>query len=1023
MGRRTILSAFFAVVVFSALPSLAASSKPVLPTLTVDDESGHHALHLVALRIDTTIRGHLARTECELTYRNDLPRVVEADFFFPLPADAELTGLGLYFNGRLRHAVAVEREQARVAYETTVHRAVDPALVEWTSGRSAHLRVYPIPARGEKRVWISYDQELLGGDYELDLRYGKRMRSVEIRIDADGRFVRDGFAVSPERPYRVQLSDEALDRVIRTEGDAGTEALAVHDEETGRWFLAAAPSAPTAGRRFDPANHVVVFWDSSGSSIRQDRPSIETFLDQFLSRQEAGVTVSLIPFDLTVGDAVDVTGYQTRSRVIGELHGIGATNFPQLFTRMRKVMAASASGTRFVLVTDGLTSLGDRREVARAAADLGALHIPLTIVNSSPDADDLMLSRITAATRGWLIDLGQSTPQEGVETAMRVPSIAPLSSTALSLLASTQAVRGSRISFAAESALKPSILPIRIGDEQRTLSIRELRRPREIAMVRSAFARAALRQLLLSMASDQQILEHGRRFQQLTPRTSLLVLESWRDYERWEIPLPDDVREEKAREEREAKREAEARSEPEPDVRRPVVQPPAPGLTPAPSGPWFIQGVVTLEGDFLPGATVTLSYDGGTRTAVTDAKGHFTLRLASAPSRFSLRAELEGIRTLMNPFERGAASGTTVLMDLNLLTVSESITVTASAPALQMSTAVAASFVTRSGTDLTPPDDALLSRLFTDAQATPEDEQALQAMLARRRDTCDAVAARMSAISSVEERIRYYLTARALLGGDKTFHFQAAMLFQKDAPQIASRILSELAEAYPDDSALFRILARIFDGWNDRETARLLLHHALEVAAQERQTWRELVLLEARDGNEAGIERLSTMSTTLGEGHAGEDVRPEIDPLLARWRALPLSDRRAGFDLRVEEDAAMQVDLMWDTNFSDIDLHVVEPGDEEVMYQHLTSAQGGRLHKDITNGYGPEIYTIAKPGPGDYRIAIDYYASDDTDIGIETLVHLIVHQRTRSGMDRQEFILVLTKGKENRTVTTVAIGR
>jgi hypothetical protein len=36
-------------------------------------------------------------------------------------------------------------------------------------------------------------------------------------------------------------------------------------------------------------------------------------------------------------------------------------------------------------------------------------------------------------------------------------------------------------------------------------------------------------------------------------------------------------------------------------------------------------------------------------------------------------------------------------------------------------------------------------------------------------------------------------------------------------------------------------------------------------------------------------------------------------------------------------------------------------------------------------------------------------------------LHAVVHQRTRSGVDRREFILLLTKGKEHRTVTTIAV--
>jgi Ca-activated chloride channel family protein len=263
-----------------------------------------------------------------------------------------------------------------------------------------------------------------------------------------------------------------------------------------------------------------------------------------------------------------------------------------------------------------------------------------------------------------------------------------------------------------------------------------------------------------------------------------------------------------------------------------------------------------------------------------------------------------------------------------------------------------------------------------------------------------------------------FISLRATFGGDKAFHLHAATLFQKDAPQLATRTLSELAEAYPDDSALLRILARILDGWNESEMARLLLQHALEVAASESQTWRELVLLEARLGNGGAIEQLAAAAAAT-DALVRAEILEQVDPLVARWRTLA---RQEPHDLRFDHDAALQVDLMWDTNYSDVDLWVTEPGGEVVMYSHTRSAQGGRLHEDVTGGFGPEIYTVPHPLPGPYEIAVDYFAADGTEVAIETLAHAVVHHRTRSGTERQELILLLTKGKEHRVIATVEVG-
>lgn len=991
---------------FVLVSSAAAAEKPLLPTLTVDSDDSRQALELVAIRVDATIRGHLAPTELELTYRNHLDRDVEGDFSFPLPAGAELTGLGLYFNGRLRQAVAVERERARVAYETTVHRRIDPALAEWSSGNRADLRVYPIPAKGEKKVWLSYDQELVSGHYVLDLRWDKLLRSADVRIDADGRYVRDGLDESYERPYRLQLANAALNRVLRAEADPRTEVLAVRDDAAHRWYLAAAPRAAANKRPVAAARELVVFWDTSGSAVHQNREALLPFLDGLAARQTGGARVSFIPFDLTAGTAVEsIDGLQT----------IGATNYAALFARMQRVMSEAPAETRFLLVTDGVTSLGSRREIVRAAGELRSLNRPLTVINSSPHADDILLAHIAAATNGWLLDLQQLTPEAAVETAMRVPPPATISSETVALVASGRPAQdGARIPLAAEAAFKPFLLTLRLGDETRSLPIRELREPRELAMVRSAYARAKLRQLLLALAPDEQLLAHGRRFQQLTPRTSLLVLDSWRDYEMWDVPMPDDVRREKLAELREERERAQQRERDRTEWRRPeetrppVIQPPASSDAPERAGLWQIEGFTRLDGAPLPGATVTLNAGGDTQTSISDVNGRVRFQLPRAPSRFTMRAALSGLMTLNTHVSR-VPSGSTVVMDLRLSALAESITVTAAAPAVLETSHVSSnvSFITGPSS---AQDDALVAGLF----ANPDSDE----LLTRRRQTLDAVAAKMATISSVDERLRHYLAARAIFGGDKSFHLHAATLFQKDAPQLAARILSELAEAYPDDSALLRILARILDGWNESELARLLLQHALEAAAGESQTWRELLLLEARLGNGAAIEQLAA-AAAVADPLVREEILKRIEPLVARWRALA-SDQP--HDLRLEHDAALQVDLMWDTNYSDVDLYVTEPGGERVMYQHLRSAQGGRLHEDVRSGFGPELYTVPNPLPGPYQIAVDYFATDDTEVAVETLAHVVVHHRTRSGIERQELILLLTKGKEHRVIATIDVG-
>ena len=55
----------------------------------------------------------------------------------------------------------VEKAKARVAYENTIRQKIDPGLVEKTKGNNFRTRIYPIPAKGYKRVLIGIEQTLV----------------------------------------------------------------------------------------------------------------------------------------------------------------------------------------------------------------------------------------------------------------------------------------------------------------------------------------------------------------------------------------------------------------------------------------------------------------------------------------------------------------------------------------------------------------------------------------------------------------------------------------------------------------------------------------------------------------------------------------------------------------------------------------------------------------------------------------------------------------------------------------------
>jgi uncharacterized protein YfaP (DUF2135 family) len=73
----------------------------------------------------------------------------------------------------------------------------------------------------------------------------------------------------------------------------------------------------------------------------------------------------------------------------------------------------------------------------------------------------------------------------------------------------------------------------------------------------------------------------------------------------------------------------------------------------------------------------------------------------------------------------------------------------------------------------------------------------------------------------------------------------------------------------------------------------------------------------------------------------------------------------------------LRVALSWDTDMTDLDLHVVSPDGQHVWYGARVAPNGGALDVDVTTGFGPEIYANPAPVPGIYNIYVNYYGTGE----------------------------------------------
>ena len=153
------------------------------PKVILKDSS---QLKLSSLQIKVNITGNFATTTYDMKFYNGLDRTLEGELAFPLAQGQSVSEFAMDLNGTLREAVIVEKENARVAYETTVRQNIDPALLEKTVGNNYKARVYPILPRAFKRIVLTYEETLSNIDnkllYELPLGIDEVVDNFSIDI-------------------------------------------------------------------------------------------------------------------------------------------------------------------------------------------------------------------------------------------------------------------------------------------------------------------------------------------------------------------------------------------------------------------------------------------------------------------------------------------------------------------------------------------------------------------------------------------------------------------------------------------------------------------------------------------------------------------------------------------------------------------------------------------------------------------------------------------------------------------------
>jgi hypothetical protein len=1039
-------------------------------------------LSLQAVTIDIQVRGHVATTAMELVFFNPNSRVLEGELVFPLGAGQTVSSYALEVDGKLRQAVAVPKEKAREVFESVVRAGVDPGLAELTKGNVFRTRIYPIPARGSKRLMVAFEQELSdvgdGFRYLLPMGYSEKIGSFKVRAEVIMQEVvpkieraeraealtfsrwRDSFVAEFARAD--YLADKPFAFTVPKRSDA-TRSFLVADllDPAHAYFNVRVEPTMPAAPKIAQGKNLAIFYDASGSAAARDRNSEHALLAAYLKKL-GDATVDLVVFrnDADVPRRFEIRNGNSEA-LIGVLKALpldGGTSLAAI--DLNHVRDAQ----RVIVVSDGLSNFAGNEIRERFGAAPTAL--PLHVIHAAQAADHAALERITRRHGGQVVNLLAMSQQEGMAALSGTPFQylgAKILSGKVSDLAPslpTPVTRGFALAGRCDGLKSNGRCEIELqfgyggsvsSTRRVTLDTAQALPEKRGDFVRRVWAQKRIAELELdAKKNERQITDLGKDNGLVTRNTSLLVLDRLDDYVRHRIvpPEPDLLSQYQERLAKLPKLDAD-----QVDAAHlaGVVQ--RWNIFKAwhdKRHPW-LESVIAQAAERE--ARVFIGLARQSDKALQPSAGQMETadalrqRAADLAARWTSEGRVEASRIA---WERDAIA---TMLALDALR-QERVRIAPNAqpwvePRPQISDGAVPAESERAGAPAAPPRPAAMpapapvaaagdspvrkaarNRTGSDvgiaAAKTDTESVALGGSIAIKAWNPDTPYLRK--LRAAKDAYEAYLQERKDNAGSSAFFLDCADFFrdEKKDERLALRVLSNLAEMELDSAPLLRILAYRLQQMDRHDLAVSLFEEVLTMRGEEPQSRRDLALAlnrQARPDHVRAARLLWDVVKRKWDGRFPDIEVIALHELNALVESLPVAERpdlaAIGVDPRLigGVPVELRVVLTWDADNTDIDLHVIDPAGETLMFSKPQGTTGGLVSRDFTRGYGPEVFTIRRPLPGTYTVKANYYGNRQQKLAGATTVQ--VEFQTTFGTPRQKVQAATRRLKEAREIIEI----
>lgn len=972
---KKLFSFFFVFVgMFFSTKINAQDIRIGFPRIEIGERPDENSVSLQSMDVQVEIFGNLAKTTTTLVFTNSSSRNLEGNLVFPLPENTTVSGYAIDINGKLRNAVPVTKVRAVEVFESIQKQNIDPGIIEKVEGNNFRTRISPIPAKGSRTIQLSYYQELKldksSYQYHLPLDASKKIAKFNLTTKVYSAAGKPQLVEAPDGSFSFSENSNIYEAnlsktdfmpkkslIINLPKSPNNVESFVQKNVDGSVYFYANLLVDAKSQPKVWSKNIGIIWDNSLSGLKRNHQKELEFLDKIISQQK-NLNIEVSLLNISLEKS---RLFQIQNGDWSELKKYLENVTYDGGTNYAKILPTNLKADEYLLFSDGISSFG---------ANIFNVDKPFYTIASSPTSNYGVLKMIAQKVGGKFINLNENSVENAFKqiNESSVQFLGIINNTAGEVYPISTNDVNNGISIAGISQYPNAKLTMMFGrngkvEFNKELDLSKATQNLEISKI---WAQSKVNYLELNPEQNKtEIEEIGKQFSIVTSNTSLIVLENVSDYVKYKINPP-----------------------------------------------------VELQNEFN-----RLSKQGFEQNETRKAD---LLKNAIVKAKELKEWWKKDFKYIKPKYPKPVGDSTTYLeetVQVNMVMPEPRTTAV-----MEMeSSAEQAMVVTANGVRRESRSLGYASANFVADKKMKDESSASVPEIKIVNVKSDKEY--MKLIEASKNPYQTYLDLRNDYAETPAYYFDVAtFFFQKKERETGLKILSSIADLGLEDAELYKMLAYKLKEIEEYQTELFITKKVLEWRPFDAQSYRDYALaLQDNEQYQSALEYLYKVLTndysveiTTRDRDITEIIVPEVNNLISLHRK-ELNLSKINKDIIVDIPVDIRVVMNWNKDMTVIDLWVTDPNGEKCFYGHRTTAIGGRMSEDVTQGFGPEQFMLKKAIKGKYKIETNFFGERQMSISGPTTISAEIYLMYSSGKQMKKMI-TFQNNKPNSSGEGILVG-